>query len=169
MIGRFAALLLMCVALAVPAAAQGWQCAPFAREVSGIQLFGNAGTWWHQAEGRYDRGQQPQIGAVLVMKASGTMRVGHVATVSEIVDARTVKLTHANWSRRGGVEEDVVAIDVSDAGDWSAVRVWYGPIADIGTRAHPAYGFVYPDSAAREIAHIAPQTSLDAVVVEQGR
>jgi surface antigen len=170
MFGRLVALVLACVAMASPVAAQSWQCAPFARQVSGIQLFGNAGTWWHQAEGRYDRGDEPQVGAVLVIKASGAMRVGHVATVSEIVDDRTVKLTHANWSRRGGVEEDVVAIDVSEAGDWSAVRVWYGPIGDIGTRAHPAYGFVYQDEAARTVARIAPRElpQIELAAVEAG-
>ena len=83
----------------------------------------------------------------MVLKPGHGMRVGHVAMVSEIVDARTIKLTHANWSVRGGVEHDVTAIDVSDAGDWSKVRIWYAPIHDIGLTAYSAYGFIYPDSA----------------------
>src|SRR5262249_51895531 len=28
------------------------QCAPFARQASGIQIYGNANTWWRQAAGR---------------------------------------------------------------------------------------------------------------------
>ena len=56
--------------------------------------------------------------------------------VSEVVDARTIKVTHANWSpingSRGQVEEDVEVVDVSEANDWSEVRVWYAPLADIG-------------------------------------
>ena len=136
--------------------AQRWQCAPFARLASGIQIFGNAGTWWHQADGRYERGTTPEAGAVLVFKAAGRMRYGHVAMVSEVVDARTIKVTHANWSpingSRGQVEEDVEVVDVSEANDWSEVRVWYAPLADIGNGAHPTYGFVYPDVEAVQLA-----------------
>lgn len=136
--------------------AQRWQCAPFARLASGIQIFGNAGTWWHQAEGRYARGNTPEAGAVLVFKASGRMRVGHVAMVTGIVDERTVTVTHANWSpingSRGQVEEDVQVVDVSPNNDWTEVRVWYAPLGEIGTSAHPTYGFVYPDSQALQLA-----------------
>ena len=32
------------------------QCVPYARQVSGIRIFGDAHTWWGQAEGRYARG-----------------------------------------------------------------------------------------------------------------
>lgn len=136
--------------------AQRWQCAPFARLASGIQIFGNAGTWWNQAEGRYERGNAPEAGAVLVFKASGRMRVGHVAMVTGIVDSRTVTVTHANWSpingSRGQVEEDVQVVDVSPNNDWTEVRVWYAPIGEIGTGSHPTYGFVYPDQQALQLA-----------------
>ncbi|MDB5683759.1 MAG: amidase [Sphingomonas bacterium] len=133
--------------ISTPATAQYLQCAPFAREASGIQLFGNAATWWGQASGKYDRGDAPKLGAVLVFKATGAMRVGHVAMVSQIVSDREIKLTHANWSvingRRGQIERDVTAIDVSSRGDWSEVRVWYAPIRGLGTKSYPVYGFVY--------------------------
>ena len=91
---------------AVPAAADAqsttfWQCVTFARMYSGIQLFGNAATWWNQAVGKYTRGNAPQAGAVLVFKAIGSMRAGHVATVSQVVSDRIIKVTHANWSSRG--------------------------------------------------------------------
>jgi surface antigen len=135
---------------------QRWQCAPFARLASGIQIFGNAGTWWAQAEGRYDRGNTPEAGAVLVFKAAGRMRVGHVAMVTGIVDSRTITVTHANWSpingSRGQVEEDVQVVDVSPDNDWTQVRVWYAPLGEIGTSAHPTYGFVYPDAQALQLA-----------------
>ena len=136
---------------------QRWQCAPFARLVSGIQIFGNAGTWWNQADGRYERGDTPEVGAVLVFKAAGKMRYGHVATVSQIVDSRTLKVTHANWSpingSRGQIEEDVQIVDVSENNDWTRVRVWYAPIGEIGTSAHATYGFVYPDIEAVQLAN----------------
>ena len=128
-----------------PAAAQFWQCAPFAREVSGIQIRGNANTWWGQAAGRYARGHDPKVGAVLSFRSTRRMRVGHVAMVSQVVSDREVLLTHANWSRRGGVERDVRAVDVSAAGDWSQVRVWYAPQGGLGTSSYPTDGFIYAD------------------------
>lgn len=136
--------LFLCAFGAAPAQAQFWQCAPFARLVSGIQLFGNAGTWWNKAAGLYDRGRAPKVGAVMVMKPFAQMRVGHVAMVSDIVSPREVKITHANWSRRGGVERDVRMIDVSPAGDWSKVKVWYASLRGLGSTAYPAFGFIYP-------------------------
>jgi surface antigen len=129
--------------VATPASAQFWQCAPFARVISGIQLRGNANTWWAQAAGRYLRGRLPRVGAVLAFDATRRMRVGHVAMVSKIVSDREVLLTHANWSRRGGVERDVRAVDVSSAGDWSAVRVTYR--GSMGTSVNPTRGFIYAD------------------------
>lgn len=128
-----------------PAEARGGvlQCAPFARAVSGIQLFGRAAGWWNEAVGRYARGSLPQVGAVLSFASSHSMPAGHVAMVSKIVSDREVLLTHANWSYRGGIEHDVRAVDVSPAGDWSMVKVWYGPIGDLGRRPNPANGFIY--------------------------
>ncbi len=130
---------------ATAANAQFWQCAPYAREISGIQIHGNANTWWGQAAGRYERGREPKVGAVLSFRSTSRMRVGHVAMVSEIVSDREVLLTHANWSRRGGIERNVRAIDVSPAGDWSMVKVWYAPLGDLGTSNYPTDGFIYGD------------------------
>ena len=140
---RFALVVSCALLTATPAMAQFWQCAPFAREVSGIDLHGNANTWWGQAAGRYARGHAPKVGAVLAFSATSRMRMGHVAMVSEVVNDREVLLTHANWSRRGGVEHDVRAIDVSANGDWSEVKVWYGPQGGLGTSAYPTKGFIY--------------------------
>lgn len=133
---------------AQPAQAQFWQCAPFARMISGIKIFGNAGTWWSQAAGKFARGQLPRPGAVMAFLPTARMRIGHVAVVSRIIDAREVLLTHANWSRRGRVETDVRAVDVSDKGDWSRVKVWYAGTGGLGTSAYPVKGFIYADQAA---------------------
>ncbi len=124
------------------------QCVPYARAVSGIQIFGDAHTWWGQAEGRYARGFKPRVGAVMAFKPSGNSTLGHVAAVSRIVDKRTILIRHANWSpingRRGQIEDNVKVIDVSPANDWSQVRVWYAPIQDLGGSVWPIQGFIYP-------------------------
>ncbi|MEC3909915.1 CHAP domain-containing protein [Sphingobium sp. CR2-8] len=138
-----ASILALSTFFAVPATAGTLQCAPFARQVSGIDIHGNANTWWGQADGRYDRGHEPRVGAVLAFAASRSMPVGHVAMVSKVLSGREVLLTHANWSYRGGIERNVRAIDVSANNDWTDVRVWYGPIGDLGLRSNPARGFIY--------------------------
>ena len=124
------------------------QCVPYARTVSGVQIFGDARTWWDQAEGRYARGSRPRVGAVMTFKPYGQMTLGHVAAVSRIIDSRTVLLRHANWSpingRRGQIEDNVEAVDVSPDNDWSEVRVWFDPIRNLGTTHWPVQGFIYP-------------------------
>ncbi|MEI6640995.1 MAG: CHAP domain-containing protein [Novosphingobium sp.] len=123
------------------------QCVPYARKVSGIQLYGDAHTWWPQAAGHYARGTRPKAGAVMAFRPYGAMQLGHVAAVSRIVDSRTVLLRHANWSpidgRRGQPEDNVRAVDVSPANDWSEVRVWYAPLGGLGTTHWPVSGFIY--------------------------
>lgn len=124
-----------------------WQCVTFARSITGMNIFGDAWTWWEGATGKYDKGQAPKAGAVLVFRPQGKMRLGHVAVVSQVITDRVIQITHANWSpiggRRGQVEKDVTVVDVSDKGDWTKVKVWYGPIADVGTTVYPTYGFIY--------------------------
>jgi hypothetical protein len=134
------------VTASAPAVAGTLQCAPYARQISGIQLFGRAADWWDQASGQYDRGNEPRIGAVLAFASSRSMPAGHVAMVSQIVSTREVLLTHANWSYRGGIERNVRAIDVSPNNDWSDVKVWYGPIGGLGLRSNSARGFIYAAS-----------------------
>jgi surface antigen len=131
---------------------QHWECVPIARMLSGIDIYGNALSWWDQAEGRYKRGASPKRGAVLAFIPHGGMTLGHVATVSRIVDDRTILVTHSNWSpingARGQIERDVKVIDVSEDGDWTRVRVWYAPSRDLGTTTWPVHGFIYPDGKA---------------------
>src|SRR5580698_6429688 len=133
-----------------------WQCVPFARLVSGIQLFGDAWTWWSQAAGKYQTGFVPKAGAVLCFKPTGRMRLGHVAVVSQVLTDRIIQITHANWSiiegARGQVEQNVTVIDVSPAGDWSQVKVWYDPSRGLGSTVYPTYGFIYQDAAATHFA-----------------
>ncbi|ABC62310.1 CHAP domain-containing protein [Erythrobacter litoralis] len=123
------------------------QCVPYAREVSGVSIYGDAHTWWEQAAGRYERGNVPRVGAVMAFRPTGKMRLGHVAAVSKIIDSRTVLLDHANWSpingRRGQIERNVRAVDVSRDNDWSKVRVWYHPLQGLGKTAWPVHGFIY--------------------------
>src|ERR1043165_6717429 len=67
-----------------------WQCVPLARLISGIQIFGDAWTWWQQAAGRYETGFTPRAGAVLCFKPTARMRLGHVAVVSQVLTDRVV-------------------------------------------------------------------------------
>src|SRR4029078_7815464 len=95
-------------------------------------------------------------GAVMTFKPYGQMTLGHVAAVSRIIDSRTVLLRHANWSpingRRGQIENDVAAVDVSPDNDWSEVRVWFDPIQNLGTTHWPVQGFIYPGKPKRSEA-----------------
>lgn len=157
----FAALALLASSMvAVPAFSSTYlQCVPFARMESGVQIFGNARDWWAQADGRYQRGHTPREGAVMAFAPTRAMPIGHVAVVSRIVSEREVLISHSNWSpingRRGQIERNVRAIDVSAAGDWSQVRVWYAPIGDLGLRTNPIRGFIYPEAAAANNAAMA--------------
>ena len=128
-----------------------WQCAAFARVFSGIQIFGDAWTWWQKATGHYLKGDTPKSGAVLVFRPQGAMRLGHVAVVSQVLTDRIIQVTHANWSlidgERGKIEQNVTVVDVSPAGDWTQVKVWYDPLRDLGTTTYSTYGFVYNTAA----------------------
>lgn len=160
---------------AIPASASSLldyvgQCVPFARAASGIQIFGDAWSWWDQARGRYERGDVPKVGAVIVFARSSRLPLGHVAVVSHVVESRVVMLTHANWSRlhgeRGHAEQDVTLFDVSTRNDWSEVKVWFHDAEGLGSTVYPVSGFIYgtPDRHAREdepsgggYAHPAPE------------
>lgn len=157
---------------ATSANAQFWQCAPYARMISGVEIYGNANTWWNQAAGRYDRGREPVEGAVMTFEATGRMKLGHVAMVSKVVNDREVLLTHANWSRRGGVERDVRAVDVSEAGDWSVVKVWFAANGGLGTSSYQLKGFIYPKSAPEPMlppVQMVDLPSLGSVVLVAGK
>jgi surface antigen len=150
-----------------------WQCVPFARLISGVQIYGDAYTWWRQAVGKYETGVTPKAGAVLCFKPTGKMRLGHVAVVSQVLTDRVIQITHANWSRIGGtrgqIEKDVTVIDVSPAGDWSQVKVWYDPVRDLGSSVYPTHGFIYQDAVAMKVASSRLNTAQNAAIaVAQG-
>jgi hypothetical protein len=138
----------------------GISCVPFARKDSGIELAGNAWQWWDHAAGVYARGMVPEPGSVLAFRSNPRMRLGHVAVVSRIINPREVEIDHANWwgpGAHGGVAHNVPVVDVSEANDWSAVRVGLGRSGDFGS-VYPTYGFIYdrPDSGVEVAAAGAP-------------
>ena len=147
-----------------------WQCVPFARLISGVQIFGDAWTWWSQATGRYETGFQPRSGAVLCFRPTGRMRLGHVAVVSQVLTDRVIQITHANWSlidgARGQVERDVTVVDVSPDNNWSQVRVWYNPVGNLGGTTYPTFGFIYGPNGARPQSQFA-QAQNAAVAMAQ--
>lgn len=136
------------ILISAAAPASAIQCVPYAREISGINLKGDAWQWWHAAAGVYDRGAAPKDGAVLVFSRQGSMRYGHVSVITRVMSNRVVLVDHANWapvrtSGRGAVSHAVPVMDVSPKNDWSQVRVWYAPNNDFGSRVYKADGFVY--------------------------
>jgi hypothetical protein len=125
------------------------ECVPFARALSGVRLSGAAADWWWAADGRYGRGYAPEVGSVLVLRRTGQLPYGHVGVVSRVVSRREILVTQANWVHHR-VTEDQPVIDVSPAGDWSVVRMWWPPSGQMGVTEYPAYGFI---SAARSASH----------------
>lgn len=120
------------------------ECAPFARNISGIQIWGDAVTWWLQSEGKYARSAHPAEGSILVLRGWNDERRGHVAVVKEIVSKRLVRVDHANWLHRGEVSLNVPVMDVSYDNDWSEVRVWHIPGGYWGGRTYEVQGFIHP-------------------------
>lgn len=146
--------------------ARGISCVPFARSDSGIDLAGNAWQWWDHAAGVYARGSLPEPGSVLAFRSNPHMRLGHVAVVSRIVNRREIEIDQANWGpgMRGSVSRDVPVVDVSEANDWTAVRVGLGASDRFGS-VYPTYGFIYdrPDNGTlvATISAPAPQPHLN--------
>lgn len=118
------------------------QCVPFARRESGVEIYGNANTWWSQAQGRYETAEGPAEGAVMVLHGYNTNARGHVAVVKEQVSPRMVIVDHANWLNGGEITRDVPIMDVSEAGDWSEVRVWNVAGRHWGGRTYRVQGFI---------------------------
>lgn len=149
----------------------GISCVPYARQVSGITVAGNAWQWWENAAGEYARGDRPEAGSVLNFRANKRMPLGHVAVVTKVVNAREVMVDQANWpvaGMRNGVSHDVAVVDVSEANNWSAVRVELGRGGDFGS-VYPTYGFIYnrPDRSGgivtASVTRPAPQARINPV------
>jgi surface antigen len=144
----------------------GLSCVPFARIDSGILVAGNAWQWWNNAAGLYARGSVPEPGSVLAFRSNGRMRLGHVAVVSRVINPREIEVEHANWpagGMRGAVARNIPVVDVSEANDWTAVRVGLGQAGGFGS-VYPTYGFIYdrPDTGTMlaSSATPAPQPAL---------
>lgn len=122
------------------------QCVPYARRVSGINLMGNAYTWWTSAAGIYARGQQPQPNAVLVLARSNKLRNGHLAVVTQVLSPREIDVTHRNWGNdrysRRIVYQSLRVQDISPDNSWTNVRMW-NPELNVFGLPYPAYGFIY--------------------------
>ena len=148
----------------------GVSCVPYARSVSGIELKGNAFEWWYAASGIYERGSRPEEGSVLNFRASGRMRLGHVAVVERVVNSREVEIDHANWwgpgAGRGGISTNIPVVDVSANNDWSEVRVGLGHSGTFGS-VYATYGFIYdrPDRGTM-VANNLPRTPMMQIATD---
>ncbi len=120
------------------------ECVPYARLLSGIQIWGDAVTWWAQAAKIYVRSGRPAPGSVLVLRGYNDVTRGHVSYVREVVTARLVRVDHANWLKNGEISVNVPVIDVSPDNDWSQVRIWHVPGDYWGGRTYEADGFIHP-------------------------
>ena len=127
--------------------AGGPQCAPYARQVTGLPLSGAAAGWWRQSAGRFAHSSQPEPGAVLVLRATRRLPDGHVSVVRRVVGPREILVTQANWEP-GRIDRSAPVLDVSPRNDWSLVRVWWRPSHGIGMTRFAAYGFILPQPPA---------------------
>ena len=120
------------------------ECAPYARQVSGIQLYGDAADWWEAAAGRYGRSEQPSPGAVLVFRRSARLPHGHVSVVASVRSRREITVTQANWVH-GRIARSEPVVDVSVGNDWTDVRVWWEPAGQLGSSQYATFGFIAND------------------------
>jgi hypothetical protein len=119
------------------------QCVPFAREEAGVEIYGNANTWWAQAEAAgYERAEDPAEGSVIVLRGYATTTRGHVGVVREVVSERMIIVDHANWLNGGEITRNVPVRDVSPNNDWSQVQVWHVPGRHWGARTYRVQGFI---------------------------
>ena len=117
-------------------------CVEFARNLSGLNIFGDAKYWWERAKTAYARAAQPLEEAVMVFSGSSRLKRGHLAVVSEIVSPREIRVEQANWLNRGEIDHATPILDVSDKNDWSKVRVWDVPSRQFGSRVYAVSGFI---------------------------
>jgi surface antigen len=119
----------------------GGSCVLYARAASGIDIRGDAYSWWDAAAGRYLRGNMPEAGAVLVLAQTDRLRRGHLAVVRQVIDTRDILVDHANWVA-GRVITGMQVQDVSPANDWTQLR-FFNPQYGVYGSVYPADGFIY--------------------------
>jgi surface antigen len=141
------------------------QCVPYAREHSGVVIYGDAYTWWDKAAGKFARTANPSEGAVMVLFNYAGPNRGHVAVVRELIDSRTIKIDHANWLDDGAIYVDDPVRDVSAENDWSQVRVFNLRTGTWGGRIYPVQGFIGPgpDTGTDDLRVAQNHTSRDAI------
>jgi surface antigen len=127
------------------------ECAAYARERSGIELHGDAYTWWDQAEGRYARVASPQSGAILVLAGYAGPKHGHLAVVTKLVSPREIRVDHANWLNDGNLYLNTPVIDVSPDNNWTEVRIWNTPEHHLGGNTYMVQGFILPDTTSASV------------------
>lgn len=123
------------------------QCVLYARDVSGISIYGNAHRWWKKAAAlRYERGVQPKPGAVLVLARTRTLPYGHLAVVKRVIDNRHIEVAHSNWGHnkatRRKLYHSMRVKDISRKNDWSRLRFWHYDSESFGN-PYVAKGFIY--------------------------
>lgn len=124
-------------------------CVLYARALSGIDIRGDAYTWWDNAAGRYLRGQVPEAGAVLVLAKTDRLQLGHVAVVRQVIDNRDILVDHSNWVP-GRIITAMQVEDVSPANDWTQLRFFNADYNTFGS-IYPADGFIYQPTRAPAI------------------
>lgn len=130
-------------ALSTVASAQ--YCVQTVRELTDFSIRGDAWTWWASADGVHDRGPDPEIGAIIVFDRQGSLPLGHVSVVSEMVDSRTIRVDHT-WDSGAEIVYGAEVMDISADNDWSMVRVWHEPTQTMGLTEYRISGFIYPEA-----------------------
>jgi surface antigen len=118
------------------------QCVPYARAHSDVKIYGDAYTWWDQANGKYVRGPVPEPGAVMVLNNYAGADRGHLAVVRKLISTREIRVDHANWLDDGSVYVNDPVEDVSETNDWSLVRVFNLKTGAWGGKVYPVQGFI---------------------------
>jgi hypothetical protein len=117
-------------------------CVEYARMRSGLAVFGDAKHWWERAKNLYARLPHPVEEAVMVFSGSKRLKRGHVAVVTQIVSPRQIIVDQANWQNKGEIDHATPVLDVSQANDWSKVRVWDIRSGGFGSHVYAISGFI---------------------------
>jgi len=124
-------------------------CVPFARDHSGVDIHGDAYTWWDKADGRYAKSNTPSPGAVMVLAGYSGPKRAHVAVVRRVVSSREIRVDHANWLNNGAIYLDDPVADISPDNDWSLVLIWNVQTHAWGVHQYSVQGFIRPDKTHR--------------------
>jgi len=131
------------------------QCVPYARQVSGIEIYGDAHTWWAKAQKKsLARGKKPEKDSVFILSKTKQLPYGHLSVVKKVVSPRLIEVDHANWGKniigQGNIYKSMPVKDVSKNNDWSKVRFWSPESENFGY-VYPATGFVYNRKAQKQV------------------